>query len=104
MRASPMTYQLDPGGLQRRRAATPRDISGAIYRTYVLKAADRGKKVKVKLSFKDDAGNVESRTSDAYPASGTVAAAAIWSATLIGCRRRAQYCMAASSGVCHDSP
>ena len=58
------------------------NISGAIYRTYVLKAADRGKKVKVKLSFKDDAGNFESRTSDAYPASGTVAAGATWSATL----------------------
>ena len=66
------------------------DISGAMSSTYVLKAADQGKKVKVKLSFKDDAGNAESRTSDAYPASGTVAAAAttptpsggIWSATL----------------------
>ena len=50
------------------------DISGATSSTYVLKAADRGKRVKVKLSFKDDAGNAESRTSDAYPASGTVAA------------------------------
>ena len=62
--------------------SNPANISGAIYRTYVLKAADRGKKVKVKLSFKDDAGNVESRTSDAYPASATVAAGATWSATL----------------------
>ena len=51
------------------------DIPGATSSTYVLKAADRGKKVKVKLSFQDDAGNAESRTSDAYPASGTVAAA-----------------------------
>ena len=65
------------------------DIPGATSSTYVLKAADRGKKVKVKLGFQDDAGNAESRTSDAHPASGTVAAAsttptpgAVWSATL----------------------
>ena len=63
------------------------DIPGATSSTYVLKAADRGKKVKVKLSFQDDAGNAESRTGDAYPASGTVAAAtttptAVWDATL----------------------
>ena len=52
------------------------DISGATSSTYVLAGADRGKKVKVRVSFKDDAGNAESRTSDAYPPSGTVAAAA----------------------------
>ena len=51
------------------------DISGATSSTYTLAAADQGKRVKVKLSFQDDAGNAESRTSDAYPASGTVAAA-----------------------------
>ena len=71
-------------------SSNPANISGATSSTYTLASADQGKKVKVKLSFKDDAGNAESRTSDAYPASGTVAAAAttptpsggIWSATL----------------------
>ena len=44
--------------------------------TYTLLAADVGKKIWVKVSFTDDADNVEGPlTSDAYPASGTVAAA-----------------------------
>ena len=51
------------------------DISGATSSTYTLAAADEGKRVKVRLSFKDDADNAESRTSDAYPSSGTIAAA-----------------------------
>ena len=50
------------------------DISGATSSTYALVSADQGKKIKVKVSFKDDAGNAETRTSDAYPASTTVAA------------------------------
>ena len=54
--------------------SNPHDIGSATSNTYTLVAADEGKKVKVKLSFKDDAGNVEERTSDAYPASETVAA------------------------------
>ncbi len=67
------------------------NISGATSKTYELTADDEGKKVKVKVSFKDDEGYDESRTSDAYPSSGTIAAAdptimppanAIWSATL----------------------
>ncbi|MYG25973.1 MAG: hypothetical protein F4213_08100, partial [Boseongicola sp. SB0677_bin_26] len=68
------------------------NIPGATSSTYALKAADQGKRVRVKVGFKDDAGNAESRTSDAYPESGTVAAAAststprsgtaFWTATL----------------------
>ncbi len=54
--------------------SNPHDIGSATSNTYTLVAADEGKKVKVKLSFKDDADNVEERTSDAWPASGTVAA------------------------------
>ncbi len=50
------------------------DISGATSSTYTLAAADVGKKVKVRVSFKDDAGNAESRTSDAWPPSATIAA------------------------------
>ncbi len=44
---------------------TETDISGATSSTYVLQAADFGKKIKVKLTFKDRAGFEESRTSDA---------------------------------------
>ena len=67
------------------------DISGATSSTYVLVAADEGKKVKVRVAFRDDLGNAESRTSDAFPSAATIAAAAItptvpanavWSATL----------------------
>ena len=42
-------------------------ISAATSKTYTLVAADVGKKVKVKVSFSDDDGNDESRTSAAYP-------------------------------------
>ncbi|MYG27297.1 MAG: hypothetical protein F4213_14945, partial [Boseongicola sp. SB0677_bin_26] len=67
------------------------DISGAMSQTYTLAADDVGKKVKVRVGFKDDLGNAESRTSDAFPSAGTIAAAgstttpsgsALWSATL----------------------
>ena len=51
------------------------NISAATSTTYTLASADQGKRVKVKVDFKDDAGNAESRTSDAYPTSGTIAAA-----------------------------
>ena len=51
------------------------NLSDATSSTYTPVSADQGKKVKVKVSFTDDAGFSESRTSDAYPASGTIAAA-----------------------------
>ena len=42
--------------------------------TYVLVPADEGKKLKVQVSFTDDAGSSEQRTSDAYrTGTGTVA-------------------------------
>ena len=47
-------------------------ISGATESTYTVAAADRGGKIKVKVSFTDDLSGREIRTSDAYPASGTV--------------------------------
>ena len=49
------------------------DIAGATAGTYTLAAADEGKKVKVKVSFTDNDGTVETLPSDAYPSSGTVA-------------------------------
>ncbi|MCY4551046.1 MAG: hypothetical protein OXC28_22055, partial [Defluviicoccus sp.] len=68
-------------------SGTDADISGATSSSYLLDAADAGKRVKVKLSFTDNAGHAETRTSAAYPASGTIAAAPppiIMGATLVG--------------------
>ena len=52
--------------------ATERAISAATSKTYTLVAADVGKKIKVRVTFSDDDGNAESRTSAAYPSGGTV--------------------------------
>ena len=65
--------------------ATP--ISGATYATYALTADDEGKRVKVQVSFIDDLGNGETRTSAAYPSSGTVAAGSCPAPDLDGRRR-----------------
>ena len=48
------------------------DITDATAATYTLTADDEGKKVKVKVSFTDDLDSTETRTSAAYPSSGTV--------------------------------
>ena len=48
------------------------EITGATTATYTLTDADIGKRLKVKVSFTDDLGDMEMRTSAAYPASGTV--------------------------------
>ena len=47
------------------------NIAGETSKTYILAAADVGKRFKVKVSFTDDAGNDEGPlTSNEYPASG----------------------------------
>ena len=48
------------------------DITDENAATYTLVAADAGKKIKVKVSFSDNRGNPEERTSAAYPPSGTI--------------------------------
>ena len=53
------------------------DISSATSRTYSPVSADVGKTLKVKVSFTDDDGNDESRTSAAFPSSGTVEVTAV---------------------------
>ena len=58
----------------RRSGSTETDIPGATGRTYTLASADQGKTVKVKLSFTDRRGHRETRTSDAHPELGSVAA------------------------------
>ena len=53
--------------------ANEADIADETSDTYTLAAADLGKKVKVKVSFKDDEGTAEGPlTSDAFPSGGTV--------------------------------
>ena len=54
-------------------SATP--IIGAEGKTYTLRAADLGHTLKVTLSFIDNDGSHEARTSDAFPTSGSVVAA-----------------------------
>ena len=81
--------RVDAGG-------TETDIAGATASTYTLAAAEEGRLVKVKVTFSDDAGNQEERTSGAYPGSGNVLPEAcdartpyttlgteLWSATMI---------------------
>ncbi len=52
--------------------SNPADIPGATSATYTLVAADEGKRVKVKVTFDDDADNSEELTSTAYPSNGTI--------------------------------
>ena len=69
---SSFTYQwvrLDADG-----TSNEEDITGANSSTYTLDDDDEGKKIKVKVSFTDNGGNSEMRTSGAYPTSGTVQA------------------------------
>ena len=54
--------------------AVETDIPDATGRTYVVLTADVGNRVKVAVSFTDDAGNAEALTSDAWPQIGTIAA------------------------------
>ena len=52
------------------------DISVATLASYTLVAADVGKRVRVRVTFNDDAGNAEGPlTSEAFPSSGTVGSA-----------------------------
>ena len=55
--------------------ATETDIAGATSMTYTPVAADEGKQVRVKVTFRDDSGNAEALTSGPYPASGGIATA-----------------------------
>ena len=52
--------------------STDRDIVGATSTTYVLATEDEGKTIKVRVSFTDDAGNAETRTSAATATVGAL--------------------------------
>ena len=58
--------------------SNPTDISGETGSTYTPADADVGKKLQVKVSFTDDDNSAEELTSEAYPASGTVEAAPVF--------------------------
>ncbi len=60
-------FRVDPDGI-----SNETEISGETAATYTLTAADAGKKIKVKVSFTDNLSGEETRTSTAYPSSGTV--------------------------------
>ena len=70
---STLTYQwvqVDPDG-----SSNETDITGATDITHTLTSSDVGKKIRVKVSFNDDGGTDETRTSDAYPSYANVMAA-----------------------------
>ena len=81
-------------------SGTDADISGATSSTYTLVAADAGTTIKVKVSFTDDDGNPETRTS---AATATVAAAANTPATgaptITGTARVDETLTAATTGI-----
>ena len=69
---SSFTYrwmQVDSDG-----TSNPTNIMGATSSTYTLTNSEEGKRIKVEVSFTDDDGNDETRTSAAFPSSGTVIA------------------------------
>ena len=55
--------------------SSPTPIEDATSSTYTVAPADRTKRLRVTVSFTDDAGNAETRTSEAYPRDATVIAA-----------------------------
>ena len=63
-------FRVDPDG-----TSNEAEISGETAATYILTAADAGKKIKVQVSFTDELSGEEMRTSTAYPSSGTVTVA-----------------------------
>ena len=79
--------------------SNPANIPGATSSAYIPNTPDLGKKVGVKLSFKDDAGNAESRTSDAFPASGTVNSVATGKPSITGTATVGQTLTAAKGTV-----
>ena len=55
--------------------ATETDIAGATDAAYTLGDGDLGKRIKVKVTFTDDRGDMHSLASDAFPQTGSVEAA-----------------------------
>ena len=62
--------------------ASDADIVGATSLTYTLSDDDKGKTVKVRVSFTDDAGNEETLTSEATAAVGVAPEEVVWESEL----------------------
>ena len=78
------------------------EIAGATSLTYTLADTDEGKAIKVKVSFTDDAGNAESRTSgatDAVAAEPTPNSPATGAPTISGTAQVGETLTANTSGV-----
>ena len=64
-------------------SSNPMDIAGATQSTYTVISADVGRRIRVAVSFTDDAGYAEGPlTSNALPGAGTVTCDGVWCATL----------------------
>ena len=64
-------------------SSNPADIAGATQSTYTVISADVGRRIRVTVSFTDDAGYAEGPlTSNALPGAGTVTCDGVWCATL----------------------
>ena len=91
-------------------ASNPVNITGATFDTYVLTAADVGKKVKVRVSFQDDlyradsvpASTTEMLTSAAFPATGTVTMRSDNAPAISGTARFGQTLTAEVGGIADD--
>ena len=55
-------------------AGTATDIAGATEQSYTLSQSDRGKKIQVAVSFTDNEGYAETRTSALFPKKGVISA------------------------------
>ena len=53
-------------------ASNPTEIMGATSATYTLATGDVGKKIKIRVNFQDRSKSDESRSSEAFPSSGTI--------------------------------
>ena len=83
---------------------TDAEISGATSSTYKLVEADQGKQMKVKVSFRDNAGNDEGPlTSAAWPAVGAVAAGNATGAPTISGTARVGETLTADTGAIMDA-
>ena len=76
------------------------DIQDAIGSTYILAAADEGKTIKVRVSFTDDGGNQETRTSAVTVAVAAIPnSAATGAPTISGTAQVGQALTASTSGI-----
>ena len=77
-------------------------IGGATASTYTLTSGERGKTIKVRVTFTDDAGNEESLTSDATGAVAAANSPATGAPTISGTAQAGETLTADTSGIADD--